>query len=120
MRPALLAAPALAALLAWPFPAAAGDLERGRVLYESRCGGCHAESVHGRAKRDASSYAEVRAWVRRWSGNLGLGWSEEEVADVAAYLNGRYYGFACPPAECRATGRLGKDSPVAALDGRVR
>lgn len=99
----------LAAVLAAAMPAAvvAADGARGRILYEARCDGCHAESVHGRARRAASDYESVRAWVRRWSANVGTKWSAEEVDDVAAYLNGRYYKFTCPPSACPSTSGLG-------------
>ncbi len=91
--------------LALPFAAWGADAERGRALYEARCDSCHAESVHGRAKREASGFDSLRGWVRRWSGNLGLRWTDEEVDDVAVYLNGRYYRFACPPTACKVTGQ---------------
>jgi mono/diheme cytochrome c family protein len=118
MRPALLALVASCALLAWP--AAAADAQRGRVLYEGGCIGCHSESVHGRAKREATDLESVRGWVRRWSANLGLKWTEDEVSDVAAHLNQRYYRFACPPADCKATGSRDDGTRRAALDARIR
>jgi len=117
MRPALLAAIAFCALAAWP--ACAADAQRGRALYEAGCVGCHAESVHGRQKREAADLEAVRGWVRRWSANLGLKWSEEEVGDVAAHLNARYYRFACPPEDCKATGSRDDDGARRlALDAR--
>jgi len=106
--------------LAWAGAAPAADRERGRILYEARCGGCHAESVHGRAKRVATDFEAVVGWVRRWSGSLGLGWTDDEVRGVAAHLNARYYRFACPPADCRATGSRDAGGPRYALDGRSR
>jgi mono/diheme cytochrome c family protein len=102
--------PAIAAILAavvWPGFAWAADAERGRSLYESRCGGCHAQSVHGREKRVATDFASVRTWVRRWSANLGLKWSEDDVEAVAVHLNASYYRFSCPPPACKATGQRG-------------
>lgn len=84
--------------------AVAADPVRGRALYEARCDSCHAESVHGRSKREATGYDSLRGWVRRWSGNLGLRWTAEEIDDVTAWLNGRYYKFACPPSQCKPTG----------------
>jgi mono/diheme cytochrome c family protein len=95
----------LALACALPPAASAADAERGRSLYESRCDNCHTESVHGRAKREASGFESLRGWVRRWSGNLGLKWTDEEIDDVTVYLNGRYYRFACPPSACKATGQ---------------
>lgn len=80
----------------------AADTERGRGLYELRCGECHAESVHGRTHRVARNIPEIRLWVQRWSDNLKLGWGTQEVNDVAAYLNAAYYRFECEAPECRA------------------
>jgi mono/diheme cytochrome c family protein len=93
-----LAAPAI--LLAVSTVAAA-DPERGRALYELRCGTCHSESVHGRAKRVAGSFAGVRRWVSRWNENLALRWDDDEIDDVAIYLNNTYYRYPCPPQACK-------------------
>jgi mono/diheme cytochrome c family protein len=120
MRPAPLSAFALCALLAWPAAAWTADTQRGRVLYESACLGCHAESVHGRPKREAADFESVRRWVRRWSANLGLKWSEQEVTDVAVHLNARFYRFACPPADCNVTGSRDDGARRLALDARSR
>ena len=91
---------AFAAALA---PAAgAADLERGRALYELRCGACHTESVHGRAHRVAKDLADVRRWVRRWNESLAIGWTEPDIDDVAAYLNATYYKFDCATSACSA------------------
>lgn len=99
--------------VALPFAASGADAGRGRALYETRCDSCHAESVHGRARREASGFESLRGWVRRWSGNLGLKWTDEEVDDVAVYLNGRYYRFACPPSACKVTGQAGDATRLA-------
>ena len=106
MRRAFIPAVAvLIAELAGPGSAPAADIERGRILYEARCDGCHTQSVHGRDKRVAADFASVRTWVRRWNENLGLKWTDGEIEDVAVYLNARHYRFACPPPACPATGR---------------
>ena len=98
------AAALFAATLAFLAPAAAADAERGRILYESRCAGCHSTSVHGREKRVAADFESVRTWVRRWGANLGLAWTDDEVTDVTVHLNDRYYRFRCPATVCKATG----------------
>ncbi len=116
MRLALPVAIALFVLAA--VPAAGADPLRGRVLYEGECLSCHAESVHGRAKREAADFEAVRRWVRRWSANLGLKWTDEEVTDVAVHLNARYYRFACPPADCKSTGSRDDGGRRLALDAR--
>ena len=83
-------------------PSASGaDVDRGAALYEMRCGNCHSESVHGRSKRVATDFGEVRGWVNRWNENLGLRWGNEEIDDVSVYLNKTYYRYACPPQVCK-------------------
>jgi len=69
------------------------ELPRGQLLYENDCRGCHESVVHVRERRKASTPAEVEAWVRRWSGELKLGWGDDEVRAVSRYLGGRYYKF---------------------------
>lgn len=96
---------AMAALLAAPL-AVGADAERGRALYELRCGTCHSESVHGRQKRVATSFEDVRAWVIRWNENLGLRWSPEEIDDVAVHVNATYYRYKCPAQVCKVISRL--------------
>lgn len=81
------------------------DPVRGGELYALHCGKCHSASVHGRQKRIASDFAEIRKQVIRWSENLGLGWNTEDVDDVAVYLNGRYYRYQCPPQVCTVISR---------------
>jgi mono/diheme cytochrome c family protein len=81
-----------AAGLAPPAPVLAGA-ERGQLLYENHCTGCHASTVHVRSQRKAKAPADVRAWILRWSGELKLAWKDDERADVYRYLNDRYYKF---------------------------
>ncbi len=82
------------------------DAQRGRALYELRCGGCHADSVHGRAKRAATDYASIRGWVERWRQSLSLDWTREDVEDVTVYLNATYYRFPCPATACAVVSSL--------------
>ncbi len=82
--------------------ARAADAERGKVLYETRCGACHESSVHQRHARKAKSFAGVRAEVLRWSEQVGGIWSADEIDSVTQYLNRRYYGFPCPQDMCKA------------------
>jgi len=89
---ACLAAGALPAALAQPAAPAA----RGELLYSTHCIACHSQEIHWRQKKLATDWASLNAQVRRWAGNGGLGWSDEEVGDVARYLNAVHYGFAAP------------------------
>ncbi len=69
------------------------DAERGRLLYENHCTSCHASTLHVRDQRKTKKPAEMRAMILRWSRELKLNWSENELADVYRYLNNRYYKF---------------------------
>lgn len=89
------------ALLLAARTASAAEIARGQALYSANCGNCHAESVHGRLKRQALDFNAVREWVLRWNGNLKLNWDSDQVDDVAAYLNFTYYKYACPPSICK-------------------
>lgn len=91
---------AIALTLTLCLPARAADSERGRMLYELRCGECHSQSVHGRAQRDARSFGDVLAYVVRWNSQLGIGWRKEDINDVARYVNDTYYGFNCEGPAC--------------------
>lgn len=91
----------IALLVAAAGSAAAADLDRGRLLYELRCGACHTESVHGRKHREAKDFDGIRGWVGRWNQTLMLGWNGEDVENVAVYLNEQYYRYKCPPEVCR-------------------
>lgn len=91
--------------LAAAIPAALAEPSRGQQLYETHCINCHTVSVHGREKRAAQDFDGIRQWVARWNANIALGWSDEEIGEVAFYLNERYYGFACPPDVCKVVSR---------------
>lgn len=78
----------------------AGDLERGKLLYQARCVGCHDKSVHNRDARKAVTVEAIRAQVRRWDGAMGGAWKDPEIDDVTTYLNELYYRYPCPPAIC--------------------
>lgn len=88
------------ALFCHAAPAVAGDPDRGRVLYETRCEGCHDASVHRRETRKAATFEGILAQVSRWNANLGGAWTAVEIEDVAVYLNWRYYRHPCPEAVC--------------------
>jgi mono/diheme cytochrome c family protein len=80
----------------------AADTDRGKSLYESRCDTCHESSVHSRAARSARTFDHIRAFVSRWDRELGQSWTNEEINEVARYLNERYYHYPCPVSVCRS------------------
>jgi hypothetical protein len=89
------------------FSASAADADRGKLLYEARCDNCHDQSVHTRGRKVATDFDEVRKYVRRWNINLGGAWGEDEITDVAIYLNAKYYSYRCPETVCRVTSQAG-------------
>lgn len=83
---------------------------RGELLYSTHCIGCHNAQLHWRDKKAAKDWGSLKAEVERWQKTSGLGWREEDVTDVARYLNARYYRFPEP----RANGALTAEATEAA------
>ncbi|MBL8378872.1 MAG: cytochrome C [Burkholderiales bacterium] len=70
---------------------------RGQLLYGTYCNSCHSTQVHWRDKRLAKDWESLGAQVRRWQGNIGLGWSDDDIREVMIFLNQRYYKFPGAP-----------------------
>ena len=66
---------------------------RGELLYSTYCIACHNTKIHWREKKLATDWRTLKAEVARWQRNMGLGWNENEIVDVAGYLNTVYYHF---------------------------
>ena len=71
---------------------------RGELLYSTHCIACHMKEVHWRQKKLATDWASLKSEVWRWATNAGVGWSDEDIEDVARYLNASQYRFEAPPA----------------------
>jgi cytochrome c5 len=71
-------------------------VNRGELLYENHCQGCHQSTVHIRSQRRADSLESLQAWVRRWAEDRELGWDEEAIRAVVDFLNLRYYRIGLP------------------------
>jgi mono/diheme cytochrome c family protein len=112
---ACLAACALPAALAQPAVPAA----RGELLYSTHCIACHSREIHWRQKKLATDWASLMVQVRRWAGNGGLGWSEEEIGDVARYLNAVHYRFAAPSVTGSETGGRSRSIAQASDPGQA-
>jgi mono/diheme cytochrome c family protein len=65
----------------------------GEQLYSTHCVYCHTSQVHWRDKKIAKNWTSLITQVRRWQSNAGLGWTDDEILEVAQYLNHRYYHF---------------------------
>ena len=76
---------------AFPVPAAA-DKEV-TDLYQFNCTSCHGAEVYTRTDRKVTSMASLESQVRRCEQNLGLKWFDEDITDMATYLNTHYYKF---------------------------
>jgi mono/diheme cytochrome c family protein len=98
-RLTLAAGAALLCLLGWLVPVLAQaprDARHGGLLYDTYCGACHTAQIHWRERKLATDWSSLLEQVNRWQFNNGLGWTGADVADVAQYLNNRYYGYSTP------------------------
>ena len=85
-------------LLLLPLLAWAQDAERGRVLYQTYCGGCHYERIHHERLRPAvRDLDELRDMVAHWAPQTKRTYTLAELADIVEYLNESHYRFALPP-----------------------
>lgn len=74
-------------------PVAAQDAGRGKLLYETHCGGRHYERVHQR-DRDRSlvqSLSDLRDQVARRAALTGRPFTLGDLEDIAEYLNRSHY-----------------------------
>lgn len=77
------------------------DQQRGALLYDTACVACHTQQAHWRDKRLVHSWPDLLYQVERWQKVAGQGWSAEDVKDVAAFLNERFYYMPCPEPGCQ-------------------
>ena len=77
--------------------ASAQDAARGRMLYETHCGGCHYERVHDRLRPAVKDLAELRDMVARWAPQTKRPFTLDELEDIVQYLNESHYRFGLPP-----------------------
>jgi len=75
-------------------PARAPSL--GELLYSTHCITCHSTKVHWRDRKIATDWQSLQSQVRHWQGVAGLGWTDQEIAEVARYVNSIYYHFPAP------------------------
>jgi len=99
-RAAQLAAVAAAAssIAAVGQSAPGGTETRGALLYSTHCLACHTTQIHWRDRKLVTDWASLNAQVRRWQSNSGLSWTNEDIVEVARYLNGLHYRFPVPAA----------------------
>lgn len=66
---------------------------RGELLYDTHCKACHTEQVHWRDNRLATDWFSLVAQVRRWQEAGSLGWADDDIVDVARFLNANIYRY---------------------------
>lgn len=69
----------------------AADAQSGRVLYETHCGTCHYEKLHGRQKSVITSLAALKLEVAKWAAQTNRRFTAAELEDVVDYLNQSHY-----------------------------
>ena len=71
-------------------------VSRGELLYATHCIACHSVQLHWRDKNVVTDWKTLQSEVRRWQEMAGLGWSNEDIAEVARYLNVLHYHYPRP------------------------
>jgi cytochrome c553 len=82
----------LAAMTAVPLVQAA-EPEGAAALYQEHCLKCHGPEIYTRDDRKVTSLPGLHRQVQRCETALGLRWFDEDINDVAAYLNEQFYHF---------------------------
>lgn len=68
-------------------------IKRGKKLHDAHCISCHDSQLYTSKNRKISNYESLKTHVQTCATNLNKQWFEDEVADVAAYLNAEFYLF---------------------------
>ncbi|MCU7959161.1 MAG: cytochrome c [gamma proteobacterium symbiont of Bathyaustriella thionipta] len=71
----------------------AADAAKGKTLLEAHCFACHDTSVYSRADHRMQSLQSLNKQVNRCQLSQDLNWFDDDVANVADYLNRNYYHF---------------------------
>jgi mono/diheme cytochrome c family protein len=66
---------------------------RGEVLYLTQCINCHSAKEHWKHKNAVTDWKSLKIEVRHRQDMLSLDWSDEDIEDVARYLNDTHYKF---------------------------
>lgn len=72
------------------------SVSRGELLYTTHCVACHTAKLHWRDEKLAKDWMSLGSQVNRWQKNAGLKWSNDDVVEVARYLNASHYHFTEP------------------------
>lgn len=89
-RSILLCLPLLIASLA---AVHAEDITYGKGLHQENCLRCHQAEIYERPDRNVKTLKHLRSQVLFCAVSNDIGWFDEEIDDVTAYLNAFYYLF---------------------------
>lgn len=91
---------ALNLLLLFPATLYAEDIERGKSLHDENCTSCHSKmypgdgnGIYTRSNRRIETLDGLSIQVNRCKDSLGFKWPEDQIDDLVAYLNKKYYKF---------------------------
>ena len=90
MKPRLLF---LSLCLINSLPALASEDKDIAELYQFNCTSCHGAEVYTRPNHKVTSLKGLEAQVGRCEQALGLKWFDEDINNMAGYLNTHYYKF---------------------------
>ena len=74
-------------------PVLAVDLKNGKSLHDENCLRCHNESKYTREDRMIKNFQQLHERIKQCELMAELTWFDEEIDDVAAYLNDQFYHF---------------------------
>jgi hypothetical protein len=64
---------------------------RGQMLYDTHCVTCHTAQIHWRKSSVVRNWQDLRDQVTRWQASANLGWSQDDITQVARHLNDTVY-----------------------------
>ncbi|MEN9432510.1 MAG: hypothetical protein RLZZ422_99 [Pseudomonadota bacterium] len=82
--------------IAKPIIPSDAHVQAGQAIHDKNCISCHDSSAYSRLDRRVANYSELLAQVRRCNGNLAERLYDEELQEIALYLNKTYYSFNQP------------------------
>lgn len=69
-------------------------VERGQKLHDdANCWRCHGNYIYTRNNRRIRNYPRLKTQVQYCANQLDIAWWDEEIADVADYLEAEFYRF---------------------------
>lgn len=80
----------MVALVSVTSPLFAGE---GEALYEKNCTRCHSTEVFTREDRGIKSLEGLKTRVKQCTGAAKVKWGDEDISNVADYLNKNFYKF---------------------------